>query len=360
MDLTPFRDGALARKLLERIRRTAAPLAGVKIMEVCGTHTMEIGRLRLRSLLPANVKLVSGPGCPICVTPGPVIDAAAELSMRENLCLLTFGDMVRVPGDRVSLQQARARGGSIEVLTSPAGMLPLAAAHPQVEHVFVAVGFETTIPAVARTVLEVRERRLENCSFLVAHRLVPPALDALIADPRLGISGFLLPGHVSAVLGPAAYGCLEQRGMPGVITGFEPLDILLGVSTLLDLIAEGRAEVVNGYSRVVGREGNPRARQVIERVFQPVDAVWRGIGVIPGSGLALREEFASLDAERRFGQVPASTEMPGACSCGEVLRGLVAPAECPLFGRECTPDSPVGPCMVSAEGSCAAHYKYGG
>jgi len=360
MNYVAFRDSSLARKLVDRIRRSAAGLGPTRIMEVCGTHTMEIGRLGLRPLLPPNVKLVSGPGCPVCVTPGGVIDAAAKLSLLPQTCVVTFGDMIRVPGNESSLQQARTLGGRVEVVTSPAGMLELAAEHPGVEHVFIGVGFETTIPSVARVILQARERKLGNCSLLVAHRLVPPALEALIADPAIGVSGFLLPGHVSAILGVAAYGGLVERGIPGVITGFEPLDILLGICTLLELIAEGKAAVLNRYARVAGDSGNPRARELITMVFSAVDAVWRGLGGIRRSGLVLREEFESLDAERKFGLRIDGGDMPGSCSCGEVLRGLLAPDECPLFGRQCTPENPFGPCMVSVEGSCAAYYRYGG
>ena len=357
-----FRDGQLASRLLGRIRAVAAGLPVVKIMEVCGTHTMEIGRQGLRSLLPANIELLSGPGCPVCVTPGSVIDAAAQLAARPHTTVMTFGDMIRVPGTTTSLQAAKAAGASVIVATSPLQILEFASKDSSCQYVFVAVGFETTIPSVAAAVSQVKARGISNASFLVSLRVVPEALDALVADASIGLSGFLLPGHVSAIIGEAPYQRLVKAGLPAAITGFEPLDILSGLLHVLEMIASGIPAVVNAYTRVVHKDGNPQARAMIDAVFEPCDALWRGIGVIPGAGLRLRAEFASLDAEKRFGVTASggAETMPAGCSCGEVLRGRMPPDKCPLFGTVCTPDNPVGPCMVSSEGSCAAYHRYGG
>jgi hydrogenase expression/formation protein HypD len=287
MSLHDFGIPEVARGLLEGIRRHASRCGRVKIMEVCGTHTMEIGRLGLRALLPGNLELVSGPGCPVCVTPGAVIDAAARCATEHGATVLTFGDMIRVPGDRTSLEEAKAGGGSVAVVTSPLQAVRAAEESPGRAHVFVAVGFETTIPTVARAVELAEERGVGNLSFLVCHRLVPPALDVLLGDKELEIAGFMLPGHVSAIIGADAYGAVAAAGIPAAVTGFEPLDILGGIHAVVEMAAEGRGGVRNMYPRVVRPEGNRRARELIDRVFEPVDAAWRGIGTIPGSGLVL-------------------------------------------------------------------------
>lgn len=353
-----FSDPRTAAHLLEAIRSTASGMEHATIMEVCGTHTHEIGRLGLRPLLPRQVRLISGPGCPVCVTPGPVIDAAARLALRAGTTVCTFGDMVRVPGNTTSLAAARAAGGSVEVVSSPLEAMHLAQANPRQEFVFIAVGFETTIPATVAAVLRADALGLTNLSFLVAHRLVPPALRVLCDDRSLGIDGFMLPGHVSAILGEAAYGVILEYKVPGVITGFEPLDILGGVLELLGLIRDKKAAVENAYRRVVPAVGNPAARAGIDRIFEPVDAVYRGIGTIPAGGLALRPAYARFDARGKFGFIIDDSAMPDGCSCGDVLKGKITPAQCPLFGSGCTPESPQGPCMVSSEGTCAAYFKY--
>ncbi len=358
MNLVPFCDPAIAGQLLKSIGALAERVGPTKLMEVCGTHTMEIGRLGLRALLPRTVELVSGPGCPVCVTPGSVIDAAADIAVKERVTVLTFGDMIRVPGSRTSLERAAAEGGSVEEVLSAIQAVRMAAAAPTTRFVFVAVGFETTVPSIARAVTMAHEQNLRNIHFLASHRLVPPALDALVGEPDIGIRGFILPGHVSAVIGEAAYAALSKAGVPGVITGFEPLDILSGIQAALEQLSNGTAEVVNAYRRVVRPEGNPMARELMGRVFEPVDAMWRGIGVIPRSGLALREQFQGFDACAEYRVRIDTEEMPGGCSCGDVLRGVVRPDQCPLFGSTCTPETPVGPCMVSSEGSCAAYYRY--
>lgn len=360
MSLTHFSDPKIAGMLIESINTYAAIHGPVTIMEVCGTHTMEIGRLSLRSLLHRNISLVSGPGCPVCVTPGGVIDAAAALALKPAVTVLSFGDMVRVPGNRTSLEEAQAHGGSVDIVTSPLQSVSIAKDSPDRNFVFIAVGFETTVPAVARAVELAQERRVSNLTFLVAHRIVPPALNALISDPDLYISAFILPGHVSAVIGVRPYEHLIDRKIPAAITGFEPLDILSGINAICAMLVEQTVAVKNMYPRAVKEEGNPHALALMDRVFYTVDAFWRGIGKIPGSGLALRETFASFDACTEYDITLEHDDMPRGCSCGDVLKGKMRPLQCPLFGNACTPQSPVGPCMVSSEGSCAAYHRYGG
>lgn len=355
-----FRDPLLAQKLQHSISEVARSLGCVNLMEVCGTHTMEIARLGLRSLLPANVNLVSGPGCPVCVTPAPYIDALVDLATNKHVTVVTFGDMVRVPGKGRTLAQAKAAGANVEVATSPMGALEIARSNPALTVVFASVGFETTQPACARAVQLAFDEGLKNCKFLVSHHTVPPALLALVDDPLLNIAGFILPGHASVILGTNSYNFLKKRNVPGVVTGFDALDILGGILRLLQLIAMQSGNVVNEYTRAVTADGNLLARDLIALVYEPCDVLWRGIGVIPGSGLRLREKFAAFDAARHFGiDFQSDTEMPDGCSCGSVLKGLMRPPQCPLFGSSCTPAHPVGPCMVSSEGSCAASYKYG-
>lgn len=360
MNLTDFNEPDTARDFLKRIAEGAEHCGPVKLMEVCGTHTMEIGRLGLRELLPDSLELLSGPGCPVCVTPGGVIDAAVDLAETREVHILSFGDMIRVPGNRRSLEDAAVRGADVRAITSPLEAVRIAQTEPGRRFVFVAVGFETTAPVVARAVEETREAHLENLTFLVSHRLVPPALTALIADPEFQVKGFLLPGHVSAIIGVHAYDFLKDAGLPGVVTGFAPLDILAGIHESLILLAEGRVEAVNCYRRVVKPEGNPRAVALLHRVFDPVDAPWRGIGTIPRSGLALSADYRHFDACARYAIEieDDGSVMPQGCSCGDVLKGRIRPTGCPLFGKACSPETPVGPCMVSSEGSCAAYYKY--
>jgi hydrogenase expression/formation protein HypD len=355
-----FSNSALARQLVQRIREIAPSCGRVNLMEVCGTHTMAIARLGLRALLPSNVRLLSGPGCPVCVTPASVVDAAADCALKHGATVLTFGDMVRVPGSTESLQQVKARGGRVDVVSSPLQAVEQAKAAPGTAFVFIAVGFETTIPAVALAVQKTRREGVENLSFLVSHRLVPPALKLLMEDPDLNLSGMLAPGHVSAILGEAPYAALKAAGIPTVIAGFEPLDVLGGLVVLLQMLADGVCEVKNMYPRIVRPEGNPQAVDLIQAVFEPVDAHWRGIGQIPESGLALRPEYQPWDAEHRFNLDLSAPESESGCRCGSVLLGHILPDECPLFGTACTPGHPIGACMVSGEGSCAAYFKYQG
>lgn len=329
-------------------------------MEVCGTHTMAIFQSGLRSILPENLVHVSGPGCPVCVTAQSEIDLCLELGSRPDVILATFGDMLRVPGSsRKSLQSMQSEGAVVRVCYSPFQALEMARENPKQQVVFLGVGFETTAPAVAVAVQKAAAQGLDNFRVLALHKLLPPALKLLVQDPQLGIQGFILPGHVSAVIGMEPYQFLARDfGLPGVIAGFEPLDILQALYLLLSMRDKGRAEIQNQYTRAVSPQGNPRAMQVMQEVFRPTEGRWRGLGRILNSGLALADKYRRFDALETFGLSPAQEEQTTGCRCGEVLQGKLSPKECGLFKKSCTPASPVGPCMVSTEGSCAAYYKY--
>ena len=352
-------EGKLASILLREISGFAGqPL---RLMEVCGTHTIAIFRSGIRSLLPAGIELISGPGCPVCVTPAGEIDRAIALARQEGVTLATFGDLMRVPGTNSSLHQERAMGGDIRVVLSPLDAVGIAQKNPDRVVVFFAVGFETTSPAIAASVKEAQRRGLSNFYLLSSQRLIPPAIRALLSTGTVKIDGFILPGHVSVIIGRVPYLFIASEfGLSGAITGFEPLDILEGIYMLLRQRREGRAEIEIQYSRAVKEEGNQRAVEVMGEVFAPADARWRGLGLIPESGLALREAFAAVDVSRAFDIPSEETADPPGCLCGEILQGLRVPPECSLFGTGCTPEDPVGPCMISSEGSCAAYYKYGG
>ncbi len=360
--LEGFRDPDAGRFLVARLREVGARLAAkgrrARIMEVCGTHTMAIARTGIRSVLPEAVELLSGPGCPVCVTSAGYVDAAVALA-RAGHIVATFGDMVRVPGSRESLAEARAEGARVEVCYSPDAAVALARANPEREVVFLAVGFETTAAPLVGLAKAAAAEGLGNLSLLTAFKTVPPALEALVADPEVEVDAFLCPAHVSAIIGAEAYRpFVEQRHVPCVVAGFESLDILYAAVEILTQLDEERAELVNQYERVVRPEGNRVAQALMAEVLEPVDAHWRGIGVIPASGLGLREDYAALDARRRFGvETEGGQPQPG-CRCGDVLKGKIRPPDCALFGKLCTPVKPVGPCMVSSEGSCAAWYKY--
>ena len=353
-----FKDPALCRALLDRLTREATdPL---RFMEVCGTHTVAIFQSGLRSLLPKTITHLTGPGCPVCVTHESEVAAFLELAGRDDVVIATFGDLMRVPGPKgKNLKTAQADGARVEVVYSPVDALAVAKANPGRTVVFLGVGFETTAPAVAATIRLAREKNLKNFKVLSFHKLVPPALDVLLADPEASIDAFILPGHVSAIIGAEPYGFVaEKYRVPSVITGFEPLDIL---SALLDIVAMRRADapaIHNTYTRVVAAQGNPVARAVMDEVFVPADALWRGLGTIPQSGLAIREDFADFDAVASLGVTLHEVPPLAGCRCGEVLKGKMAPDQCPLFAKACTPATPVGPCMVSTEGGCAAYFKY--
>lgn len=346
------------RQDIERLaRRIARP---VKFMEVCGTHTVSAFRAGIRELLPESVRLLSGPGCPVCVTAQRHIDAAIELASRERIMLATYGDMIRVPGRLGSLERLRAAGARIRVVGSARGALHLARENPDTDVVFLAVGFETTAPATAAVIIEAAEAGMENFSILSSHKLVIPAMAALL---RAGtaLDGFLCPGHVSVIIGSRAYEPIARdHRKPCVVAGFEPGQIMTGLIHLMRQVAEGRAEVENVYPAVVNESGNRAAIELLDQVFRAADTVWRELGEIPQSGLELRTRYGRFDAARRFGLAYGADEDHPACRCGEVIVGRAEPSECALFGRGCTPLTPIGPCMVSGEGTCAAWYKYRG
>jgi hydrogenase expression/formation protein HypD len=357
--LEPFRDKKNVKAVTAKINRLY-PGGSRKLMEVCGTHTMAIARYGLRELMPDGLKLISGPGCPVCVTPTSIINAAVKISEIPGNVIVTFGDMLRVPGTEKSLEVCKAEGADVRVLYSVFDMLAMAQKQKDKNFVFISVGFETTTPGIALSVLEAEKRKLSNVFYLVANRLVIPAMDALCSSGEAKIDGFICPGHVSVLIGYGAYNVIADRyGLPCVVAGFEPVDILLAISELIERISKKSGGVANSYRRVVTEKGNVNAMNTMDKVFQPVTAEWRGIGSIPESGLALRNEFIRFDAMEKFQIEPLSSPDPKGCRCGDVLKGVMIPPECGLFGKRCKPESPVGPCMVSSEGSCAAYYKYG-
>ena len=356
--LDEYRDGAAAERLTAAIARTVT--RPWTIMEVCGGQTHTIVKFGIDAILPPGVELVHGPGCPVCVTSLEMIDRAHAIASRPDVTFCSFGDMLRVPGSRGDLLGLKARGSDVRVVYSPLDAVNLAAANPDRQVVFFAIGFETTAPPNAMAVWLARQRRLSNFSVLVSHVLVPPAMTALLDAPDNRVQGFLGPGHVCAVMGCGEYTPIARRyGVPIVVTGFEPLDLLEGILRTLQQLEAGRAEVENAYGRAVREEGNPASRRLIDDVFEVCDRKWRGIGLIPRSGYALRHEFRDYDAERRFAVDHIETRESPACISGAILRGMKKPHNCPEFGRSCTPQSPLGATMVSSEGACAAYYAHG-
>ncbi len=356
--LSEYRDPELARVLVRRIRARAT--RRWVLMEVCGGQTHTIVRQGIDELLAGAVEMIHGPGCPVCVTPVEQIDRAVRLASEPGVVFTSFGDMLRVPGSDSDLLQARARGGDVRVVYSPLDALELARANPDREVVFFAVGFETTAPANAMAVWRARELGVRNFSLLVSHVTVPPAMEAILSSPGNRVQAFLAAGHVCTVMGWEEYEPLAERyGVPIVVTGFEPVDLLEGILMAVEQLEEGRAGVENQYVRSVRREGNRPAQELIRRVFRIVDRSWRGLGTLPRSGLALREEFAEYDAVRKFGLEGVRARESEECRAGEVLRGRLRPPDCPAFGSRCTPESPLGAPMVSSEGACAAYYGYG-
>jgi hydrogenase expression/formation protein HypD len=355
--LNEYRDPVLARSLVERIHRAAS--RPWTLMEVCGGQTHTIVKQGINELLEGAVEMIHGPGCPVCVTPLEQIDRALHLASRPDVVFTSFGDMLRVPGSECDLFDVRARGGTVKVVYSPLDALELARRNPDREVVFFAVGFETTAPANAMAVWRARELAIRNFSVLVSHVTVPPAITAILESPDNRVQGFLAAGHVCTVMGWREYEPLAARyRVPIVVTGFEPLDILEGILMTVRQLEEGRGEVENQYTRSVRREGNEPAQELIASVFQLVDRSWRGIGTIPMSGLALRPDFADHDAELKFGLSSIRADEPGHCRAGDVLRGRIRPVQCPAFGRECTPEHPLGAPMVSSEGACAAYFGF--
>lgn len=356
--LDEYRDRRLATALLDEIRRTITQPR--VIMEVCGGQTHSIVKYGLDQLLPQQVELVHGPGCPVCVTPLAMIDRAHAVARRSGVIFCSFGDMLRVPGSHGDLFQAKAEGATVRVVYSPLECLAIARANPSRQVVFFAIGFETTAPANAMAVAQAKALGLRNFSMLVSHVLVPPALAAILESPSNRVQAFLGPGHVCAVAGYREYEALAARyHVPVAITGFEPVDLLAGVLAVVRQLEQGRAAVENAYSRAVPPDGNPGARRMIGRVFETCDRSWRGIGIIPQSGYRLAREFRDYDAERIFDIGDICTEEPPLCVSGEVLQGRKKPHECPAFGSACTPQTPLGATMVSAEGACAAYYSFG-
>lgn len=354
-----YRDPELARRLADAIARiTTRPWT---LMEVCGGQTHSIVRHGIDQMLPDGVTLLHGPGCPVCVTPSGVVDAAIEIALRPGVIFCSFGDMLRVPGDAGSLLSAKARGADIRMVYSPLDAVEIARTNPENQVVFFAIGFETTAPTTAMAVLQAERLGLGNFSLLVSHVLVPPAIDALLSDPDNTVQGFLAAGHVCTVMGFWEYEPLASRyHIPIVVTGFEPIDLLQGIYYCIRQLEEGRAEVENQYSRTVRREGNVTAQDVLARVFAIQPQSWRGMGEIPASGFRLSSAYARFDALARFDDVAVSPDRPGECISGEILRGQKRPADCPAFGTRCTPEHPLGATMVSSEGTCAAYYRYRG
>ena len=352
-----YRDPQLSRQLIEAIRKTST--RPVNLMEVCGTPTMSIFRHGIRDVLPDTIRLLSGPGCPVCVTAQPEIDAFIAYARVENSIVATFGDLLRVPGTTSSLQKEKAGGRDIRIVYSAFDALKIAQANPDKTVVFLGVGFETTAPTIAASIMSAREMKVPNFLVACAHKTVPAALEALMGSDQVQINGFLLPGHVSVILGLQAYRpFVDQYAIPSVVAGFEPADILEAVRRLVEQIENGAPQLENAYPRAVSEEGNPKARAVMDTVFEPADAVFRGIGLIPGSGLRIRSAFADHDAAVQMPvEVPDSKE-PAGCACGAILTGAKTPPECRLFGNACTPENPIGPCMVSSEGTCAAYYRF--
>ena len=332
----------------------------VRFMEVCGTHTVAIFRAGIRQLLPEKVELVSGPGCPVCVTPNDYLDTAIAYARRQDVIITTFGDMLKVPGTTSSLLKVKAEGADIRIVYSPIDSLQIAKDNPAKQVIILAVGFKTTSPTAAATILAAKQQEIKNFYVLTAHKLTPPAIKALLSDDKVKVDGFLLPGHVCVITGTKPFAFIaEDYHLPAVVSGFEPLEILQSVYMLAKQLYEQRAQIENQYKYVVKPEGNLQAQKIMQMVYTPADANWRGLGKIPNSGLDVNEAFGQFDALK---QIPitkeVSKEAPG-CRCGEVLRGIVKPTQCPLFGKICTPQHAVGSCMVSVEGSCAAWYKYG-
>ena len=331
----------------------------MKLMEVCGTHTVSICRYGIRDLLPDTITLSSGPGCPVCVTATAEIDSFIKASAIPGVIITTFGDLLRVPGSRSSLQEARGGGSDIRTVYSTLDALEIARNNPDREVIFLGVGFETTTPTIAAAILAAAEEKLKNFSVISAHKVIPPALEALAGDPEIRINGLICPGHVSIMIGANAYQPLvDKYKIPCVIAGFEPVDILEAVVRLARQVQAGEARVEVAYQRAVSREGNRRAMAVMDKVFAPTDGEWRGLAVIPGTGLAIRPEFAAHDACQRFDLTITDAKDPAGCACGDVLKSITPPDACRLFGTACTPEHPIGPCMVSGEGACGAYYKY--
>ena len=357
--ISEFRRSELAEGLLSRIHhRSQTP---VRFMEFCGGHTVTIFRYGIRQILPQTIEMVSGPGCPICVTSNADLDKAIALSQIPNVIIATFGDMLKVPGSHYSLQQVKANGADVRIAYSTLDALKVAEDNPAKSVVFLGIGFETTAPTIAASILEAEEKRIRNYYVLSLHKLCPPVIRAVLDSGEVKLHGLICPGHVSAIIGSHPWEFIARgHGIPCVISGFEPLDILQCVDMLVAQIESGESRVEIGYRRGVRPEGNQQALKLMEQVFEPCPAEWRGIGEVADSGLKLRKGYQHFDAELAFDIEPGPAYQPKGCICGDILRGVKNPINCQLFGKACTPENPVGPCMVSSEGSCSAYYLYGG
>jgi hydrogenase expression/formation protein HypD len=354
-----YRDADIARGLVEKINVSSKKK--IRLMEVCGTHTVSIFRSGIRSVLPETITLLSGPGCPVCVTDQREIDAFVALARVDGAILATFGDLMRVPGTLSSLQKEKAEGRDIRVVYSTMDAIDLAVKHPDREVIFPGVGFETTAPTIAAAIKAAQQMELANFSVYAAHKTVPPALHALMSSALVAIDGFILPGHVSLVIGTSAYEpFFKAHHIPGVVAGFEPADILQAIWMLVEQIENRAPQLSNAYGRAVTPRGNEKAQALLDEVFEVADVAWRGIGVIPQSGLVIRGPFAAFDAGQKFNLELPEPKEPQGCACGEILTGVKTPPDCPLYKTRCTPMDPVGPCMVSSEGTCAAYYRYHG
>jgi hydrogenase expression/formation protein HypD len=357
--LDEYRDPELAKSLLVKLQDISPKEKIIRLMEICGTHTVAIFRSGLRQLLPPTIRLISGPGCPVCVTSNEDIDRAIWLARQPGVILTTFGDLVRVPGSSSSLNTERSRGADVRIVYATFDALEIARENPGREVVFIGIGFETTAPTVAAAVKQAAAEGLKNFSVFSAHKLLPPAMRALLDAGDLSLDGFLCPGHVTTIIGASAYEEVASKyGIPCVVTGFEPLDILQGITMLVRLLSEGRSEVLNQYRRAVTWEGNIAARRIMEEIFEPRDSTWRGLGSIPLSGLGVREPWQDFDAAGRFAMPEILVKEHPGCRCGDVLRGVMTPPECGLFRTVCNPQNPKGPCMVSGEGTCGAYFRY--
>lgn len=351
----------LIAKYIEKIKQIAEGMNKVRLMEVCGTHTVSIFRAGIRQILPNNIELVSGPGCPVCVTNDEYIDKAIEYAKMKDTIIATFGDMLKVPGTNSNLNEIQGEGAEIKVIYSPLDLIEIAKQNPTKKVIFLAVGFETTSPTIAATILSANNQGIKNLFMLSSQKLVPPALKMLLNDPNIKVDGFILPGHVAVVIGSEAFKFLvTDYKIPGVVTGFEPSEILRSILSLLIMLKNNHAEVLNEYKSVVKSEGNQSAQKVLKEVYNVVDTEWRGIGIINNSGLQINNKFSKFDIEKVIPLKVETVHKKTACRCGEVLKGLINPTECSLFGKACTPVHAVGSCMVSVEGVCATWYKYGG
>lgn len=358
--INEFRNSETGRKLLERIARRSTKPA--RLMEFCGGHTVAIFKSGIRQLLPPHIEMLSGPGCPVCVTATADLDRVIALSRQPGVIITTFGDLLRVPSSTSSLQQARAEGADIRIVYSTLDALEIARQNPSRKIVFIGIGFETTAPTIAASIIQAAEEGLNNYYVMSLHKVTPPVTKAILDSGETGLNGIVAPGHVSAITGSNVWQFIpDNYGIAVAVAGFEPLDILYCVSLLIDQIESGQPKVETAYPRAVHAEGNPQALKLMENVFEIASSNWRGIGIMPESGLAIRDKYSRFDAEKNFDiHVSEPSREPKGCLCGEIIRGVSTPLKCKLFGQTCTPEHPVGPCMVSSEGTCAAYYHFGG